>query len=70
MNIELQPRGSHEGGISGEIDFLESHNRVEPIGRDLPPDGKELTGTVLAGALPNQKEGVQDENEAVFVDGE
>ena len=35
-----------------------------------PPDGEELTGPVLVGALPNHKEGVQDGNEAIFVDGD
>ena len=33
-------------------------------------DDKELSGTVLVGALPNPKEGVQDRNEFVLVGGE
>ena len=52
------------------MDCLESHNRGEPVGRDIPPDGKEVARTVLVDAIPNQKEGVHNKNEAVFVDSE
>ena len=52
MTLELQPWGSHEGGIYGEMDRLESHDCREPVGRDTPLDGKELAGPVLLGALP------------------
>ena len=70
VTLKLQLRGSHEGGIRGEMDRLELHYQGEPVGQVLFLDGKELTGTVSVGALPNQKDGVQDRNEAVFIDGE
>ena len=45
------------GGQSGEVTFelLESHDCGEPVGRDLHPDGEELTGPALVGAIPNHK---------------
>ena len=53
VTLKLQLWGSHEGGIRGEIDRLELHNRGEPADRDLSPDGEDLVGPVLVGALPN-----------------
>ena len=50
LTLELQLRGTHEGGIHGEMDRLDFHNCREPVGWDLPPDGKELAGPVLVGA--------------------
>ena len=50
------------------MDRLELHDRRDPVGRDTPPDGEELAKPVLLCALPNQKEVMQDVNEAVFVD--
>ena len=70
VTFELQPRGSHEGGICGEMDWLKSHNRREPVCWYLPLDGKDISGPVLVGAPPNQKEGVQDRNEAFYVAGD
>ena len=52
------------------MDILEPHDRRERIVRNLAADGKELAGPVLVDALANLKEGVQDRNEAVFVDSE
>ena len=51
------------------MDRFELHNCREPVFRDFPLDVKELAVPVFLGALPNQKEGVQDGNEAVFVGG-
>ena len=52
------------------MDRLDLHDRREPAGRDSPLDGKDLAGPVLVGALPNQKDGVQDGNKSVLVAGE
>ena len=70
VTLKLQPQGFHKGGICGEIYRLELHDHGDPIGRDISLDGKDFAGPVLVDALPNSKEGVQDRNEAVFVDGE
>ena len=69
VTLKLQLQISHEGGIHGEMDSLESHDRGGPNGRDIPPDGEELAGPVLVGGPPYPKEGVQDRNKAVFVYG-
>ena len=53
VTLKLQPRGSHEGGIRGEMDLLESHDCGDPVGQDLPLDGGEIAGPVLVGSLPN-----------------
>ena len=68
--LEIQLQSSHEGRIRGKMDILEPHDRRERIGRNLAADGEELAGPVLVDALTNLKEGVQDGNEAVFVDSE
>ena len=56
--LEFQSRGSHEGGIRGEMYRLEPHDHGEPVSRNLSADGKELSRPVLVGALPNLEEGV------------
>ena len=52
------------------MDRLEPHDCGEPFGRNPATYVEELAGHVLVGDLTNLKEGVQDGNEAVFVDGE
>ena len=58
VTLEFQSRGSHEGGIRGEMYRLEPHDHGEPVSRNLSADGKELSRPVLVGALPNLEEGV------------
>ena len=70
MTVKLQSKGSDEEGICGEMDLLEPHIRGEPVGQNIATNDKELAGTFLVGYLPNHKEGAQDRNEALFVDGE
>ena len=47
----------------------ELHDRGEPVRSNIAADGEELAGTVLIGALTNVKEGAQDGNKAVFIEG-